>query len=203
MIKYYFHFVAIVFAIVFIIACSKKEADMSPDQEQQIKQIGEASAEALMKNLKQHLMEAMSQGETVEALEFCATQAMALTEEVQDNLQPGVQIKRTSFKYRNPANAPDAHEKTALTFFKTAKNEGKPLPEHLIQTLVDKSEYRFYKPMKVATLCLKCHGSIDQLDPAVKKSLSENYPSDLAVNYQVDDFRGLIRISIPAELISK
>lgn len=201
--KYIFYFVTIILLIGFVIACSKNKAEMTPAQEQQIKQIGEASATALMKNLKQHLIEAMSQGETVDALEFCATQAMALTEEVQDNLQPGVRIKRTSFKYRNPTNQPDGHEEIALNLFQTAKQEGKPLPEYLIQTLADKSEYRYYKPMTVAALCLKCHGNVDQLDPAVKKSLSENYPGDLGVNYLVDDFRGLIRVSIPAELISK
>ncbi len=201
--RYIFHFVSIVFVITFIIACSKNEAEMTPTQEQQIKQIGEASATALMKNLKQHLMEALGQGESIETLEFCATQAMALTEEVQDNLKSGVRIKRTSFKYRNPANAPDIHEETALNFFQTAKKEGKPLPEFYIQTLADKSEYRYYKPMTVAALCLKCHGNVDQLDPAVKKSLLEHYPCDMAVNYQVDDFRGLIRVSIPAELVSK
>jgi len=203
MIKIVCYFVIMFLMIAIVTTCSKKSPEMTPAQEQQIKQIGDTSATALMKNLKQHLMEAMSQGETVEALEFCATQAMTLTAEVQDNLMPGVRIKRTSFKYRNPNNAPDTEEENALNYFQTAKSEGKPLPEFYMQTLAGKSEYRYYKPMAVGALCLKCHGNVDQLDPAVKKSLSENYPGDLAVNYQVDDFRGLIRVSIPAELISK
>ena len=77
------------------------------------------------------------------------------------------------------------------------------MPEFYIQKLAEKSEYRYYKPMIVAALCQKCHGNVDQLDPALKKSLADNYPNDKAVNYQIDDFRGLIRVSIPADLISK
>jgi len=187
--------------LIFISNCSSDHQKLTAEQEQQIKRIGEASAMALMKNLKSHLTEAMEAGEPVESLEICATKAISLTEEIQTTLQPGMTIKRTSFKFRNPANAPDSLEETALDYFETVKQTGEALPEFYIQTIEDNNEYRYYKPMKMAALCLNCHGKTDQLDLAFRTSLKTNYPEDLAVDYQVDDFRGVIRVSIPAELV--
>jgi len=187
--------------LVFISNCSTDQEKLTAEQEQQIKQIGAESAMALMKNLKSHLMEAMEAGEPAEALEFCATQAIALTEEVQATLKPDVTIKRTSFRFRNPANAPDSLEEVALNYFEATKQKEDVLPENYIQTVANKNEYRYYKPMKMAALCLNCHGKTDQLDEAVQTSLQQNYPEDLAVDYQVGEFRGVIRVSIPAKLI--
>lgn len=57
--------------------------------------------------------------------------------------------------------------------------------------------------MTVAALCLKCPSDVDQIEPAVKKVLVENYPEDRAIGYQIDDFLGVIWISIPAKLIKQ
>lgn len=195
--------ILILVALLFFISnCSTDHQRLTAEQEQQIKQIGEESSMALMKSLKSHLMEAMEAGEPAEALEFCARQAIPLTEEIQETLKPGVTIKRTSFKFRNPANAPDSLEEVALDNYEVLKQKGEALPEFYIQTTDDKQEYRYYKPMTMVALCLNCHGKTEQLDKTVRTSLKENYPEDLAVDYEVGDFRGVIRVSIPAELVT-
>lgn len=201
MYKSYFVIILTIGMLLFSISCSQKEDQLTQTQNDQIKSIGEESAIALMKILKEHLTEALNIGTTAEALEFCAAQAIPLTEQLQDSLKPGVLIKRTSSKYRNPDNAPDIHEEAALKYFEIAAEKGEPLADFYIQTLSDKSEYRYYKPMKMVGLCLKCHGEVDQIEPAVKQSLAENYPLDKAVGYKMDDFRGVIRVSIPVTLI--
>lgn len=201
--KQIFNFVLVSVLIFLNINCSKKGHELTLTQEQQIKEIGEASAMALMKNLKQHLMEALNSGDTAEAVEFCSAQAIPLTEQAQATLQPGVQIKRTSFKVRNPQNAPDQYEQEVLKQFELLIEQGKSLTQFYIQKIPEKTEYRYYKPMTVSKICLKCHGDPEDMEAVVKKVLIENYPGDNAIGYKIDDFRGLIRVSIPAELIEK
>lgn len=187
--------------LVCLAGCSTDQGQMTAKQEQQIQQIGEDASQALLKSLKQHLMEALNSGNATEAVEFCAARAMSLTEEVQESLTPGVTIKRTSFNFRNPNNAPDKHEKAALRYFDSLRVYNQPLPKYFIEPIHDRAEYRYYKPIMVAEMCLQCHGNPAQIDLAVKESIIINYPGDLAFGYQSGDFRGLVRVSIPADVI--
>ncbi|MCI0494185.1 DUF3365 domain-containing protein [candidate division KSB1 bacterium] len=196
-------FILVLGLLVWIAGCSKDQGQMTAKQEQQIQQIGEEASQALLKNLKQHLMEALNSGDAAEAVEFCAARAMSLTEEVQQSLTPGVQIKRTSFNFRNPNNAPDKHEKAALSHFDSLRAYGQALPEYFIEPIPDTAEYRYYKPIMVAEMCLQCHGVQAKMQLPVKDAILANYPGDLAFGYQPGDFRGLVRVSIPAELITK
>ncbi len=176
--------------------CSDDQSKLTEQQEQKIIQIGESSSNALMKELKTHLIEALNESDPVTAFEFCAVQAMPITDDVQQNLPEGVEIKRTSFKYRNPANAPDQYEKKALEYFETTLAEHDSLPKHYIQTEESNQVLSYYKPMRMTKLCLKCHGAKQQVDDGILKSLQENYPEDNALGYEEGDFRGVIRVSV-------
>lgn len=157
---------------------------------------------ALTKDLKAHLMEALGDNDIAEAFEACSSIAQPLTEEIGARLAEGVSIKRTSFKYRNPKNAPDENETAALQYFEKLLREKGKLPANYIQKIEENGEYRYYEPIMVAELCLKCHGDAAGFDKDVSESLAENYPDDRAIGYDVGDFRGLIRVSIPASEIS-
>lgn len=189
------------FLLSIFFVCSDQPKPLTIEQENKIREIGESSALALMKNLKQHLVEALNQGGAVEAIEVCASQAIPITEEVQDLLKQPIQLKRTSFKFRNPANAPDSLEALALTYFETELQTNNKLPDYFIQPVHAKNEYRYYKPMTVDAPCLSCHASQDKMDPKISQILHENYPTDKAVDYAKDDFRGVVRVSIKSELI--
>jgi hypothetical protein len=39
------------------------------------------------------------------------------------------------------------------------------------------------------------------MDPAVRTALEETYPEDLATGYEAGDFRGLIRVTVPASKV--
>jgi len=181
--------------------CSQQSQKLTAVQESKIREIGESSALELMKNLKKHLVEAMNQGGAVEAIEVCASQAIPITEEVQALLQKPIQLKRTSFKFRNPLNAPDSLEALALQYFESSLQQNKTLPEFYIQPVHSGQEYRYYKPMTLDKPCLSCHASPQTMDPKITQILNENYPNDKAVDYQLNDFRGLVRVSIKSELI--
>jgi hypothetical protein len=59
------------------------------------------------------------------------------------------------------------------------------------------SEYRFVKALPVQPLCLSCHGSAEQISPAVKSVLAQHYPNDLATGYSVGQIRGVISVRKP------
>lgn len=176
---------------------------LSLEQENQIKIIGSKAASALMKNLKAHLLEALAAGNTAEAIEFCAAIALDLTQETANDLPEGLKIKRTTMRPRNPENAPDKHENDALAYFEAQIVKTDSPPENYIQYLKEKSEYRYYQPIIIHELCLKCHGEPDNIGEEVRHSLSENYPQDSAVGYKIGDFRGVVRVSIPADIIKE
>jgi len=184
-------------------ACSQDVKQLSAEQQQSVLGLGSSSAAALMINLKSHLQEAIQGNDLVSALEFCTLEALPLTESVQSELPAGVKLKRTSLKFRNPKNAPDSIDFDILEHFAGILAEIGELPKHYIQYVETDKEYRYYQPLTTGKLCLNCHGHPDQMDWDVVASLRENYPQDLAVGYQEGEFRGLIRVSIPENLVSR
>lgn len=78
--------------------------------------------------------------------------------------------------------------------FKEGKN-----PKFFIQKLED--GYRYYKPLKVKTICLTCHGETSLMDKKLLEKIKKLYPDDKAINYKEGDFRGVIRIYIPDNIL--
>jgi hypothetical protein len=189
--------------LLFHFACGSGGEELSTRQKAEIVEMGKSSAAVLMKDLKAHLMEALENNDIVEGFEACAAIAQPLTADVEEKLPQGVKIKRTSFKFRNPLNAPDEGEKEALQYFEKRFEEEGELPSNYIQAIEGNGEYRYYEPLTVAELCLRCHGDAEAFDPQVRESLAENYPDDKATGYKLGDFRGLTRVSIPASAVSE
>jgi len=172
--------------------------DVSPEVEAAVREIGGSASEALMGTLITNLTGAMREGGPASAVEFCSTSAIELTAGVAH--EQGLDIKRTTLRYRNPANAPDQAETEALRHFESTLTETGELPGPWVQK-AGRDEYRFYRPLTIVPPCLKCHGTPEEIDPAVRAILAERYPDDLATGYAVGDFRGVVRVSVPAERV--
>ena len=178
-------------------ACGTEGAgEVSPEIETAVLEAGGPAADALVGTLVTRLSGAIQHGGTASAMEFCSTSASALTAGVAR--EQDLDIKRTSLRYRNPANAPDQAETEALKYFESVLAETGALPPEWVQK-AGRDEYRYYRPLTVGPPCLQCHGTRDEIDPAVRTILDERYPDDLATDYAVGDFRGVVRVSIPAE----
>ena len=108
--------------------------------------------------------------------------------------QTGWKIKRVSLKARNAARAiPDPWEKAALEDFDKRAAAGES-PAKLEKGEKIGNEYRFVKALPVQPLCLSCHGPAEQLSPAVKAALGQNYPNDRATGYSEGQIRGVISV---------
>lgn len=108
-------------------------------------------------------------------------------------------LKRTSFKVRDPENAPDAADRAALDYIQGQLERSDPVAKVLVQRVTPSGqpgEWRVYRPLGIMKQCLECHGTSGALAPGVAARLKELYPADTAVDYRMSQWRGLLRVSI-------
>jgi hypothetical protein len=164
------------------------------DVQQRVANTGAGAAQALRAGLSQRLTAAIAEGGPEAAIDVCAVEAMPLTDSIAARSAAGVSVKRTARRLRNPDNAPDAEELAALEWFEDREGDGER-PTSYIQKVGD--GYRYYEPLRVAPLCLHCHGQPETLSAPVRAALTQRYPADRATGYVEGDLRGLIRVEIP------
>ena len=108
-------------------------------------------------------------------------------------------IKRTSLMIRDPQNAPDAADAAALELISQQLMDGEK-PDSMLVQRVDRPgqpvEWRVYRPIATSKSCLVCHGDPAKFRPDVKAALDHLYPQDKAVDYQAQEYRGVIRVSL-------
>lgn len=162
---------------------------LSGEDLQEIFQIGQNSAKMLLKNLGGEMKKQMEAGDIKKAVEFCSTNAQALTAQVDEKLGENVSIKRISTKYRSPANKPTKTEGKILFML---ENSNSP-----VLTKVSENEYKFYQPLRIGKpVCLKCHGDVEDIPEVARKTIHEMYPQDKATNYKFGDLRGAVVVTI-------
>ena len=189
------------FAVVFLwlfISCGNDQVQIVKPTEAEKQEIGSVGQEAtgiLLKTLQAELMGTIEAKGISEAISVCNERAMSLTDSLSENLSRVKDIKRTSFKYRNPRNKPDSYEAEALEFYKSNPEN---LNEVFIQKIIDRSgtHFRYYKPLTVKPLCTFCHGSVENMAPDLANKIQDLYPDDKASGYNIGDFRGVVRVSI-------
>ena len=177
----------------FFISCGEKndKFQIADNQRNEMR----SNAGEFMKQLMGVLLKQIESGGTVSALNVCSDTAQILTNNF--GLKKGVFVKRISFKNRNPNNVPDEFETRGLKEFESKKNEGvlNSDTEHIEITTEDEHKYlRFMKPIFINTLCLRCHGTEENISPEVRETIKQRYPKDKATGYSVGDLRGAISI---------
>lgn len=161
---------------------------------QAVVELGSAASRELGATLISRLQAKLAEEGPVGAVEFCSVRGIPLTSEV--SREVGFEVKRTSTRIRNPANAPDSLERAALEYFESEAAAGDSLPAAFVQR-TPAGDYRHYQPLRVQPFCLQCHGSEEELAEGVAEVLAERYPDDRATGYAAGDFRGLIRVTVP------
>jgi hypothetical protein len=146
---------------------------------------GMLNIDGFMGTLQPTLKSALKQDKTQEtAMGACTSMAIQMTNDY-NNISPNVKVRRTALKYRNPANKPNATDKEVM-YRLQAVNDGKPVAVDMGST------YRVYKPLKMKQSCLLCHGDTTQISPKTLKMIRKNYPHDLATDFKLGEFRGVV-----------
>jgi len=185
-----------------ILALANSCMESKEEKLELVKQKGMEAVKELHETMRSNLKKAIKEKGPEGAIDFCYSKAEEFTKQVSKKV--GFRIKRTSFKYRNENDKPDALDKKVLTTLEEKFKKTGKLPDYLIRkvTINGKELYVFYKPIQIKKPCLKCHGDVDKMDPEVVEVIKKHYPADKAVNYKEGDFRGVIRVDIPADKLN-
>ena len=148
-----------------------------------IKNRGMLHIKSFMETLQPTLMGMIQSDPTYKtALGACSTLGQSMADDY--NRASDVKIRRTALRYRNPKNKPDATDKTVMERFLAIKEFNEPL-------VVDMGDsYRVYKALEVKQPCLACHG--ENISQDLQKMLIKKYPTDMATNFKLGDFRGAV-----------
>jgi hypothetical protein len=164
---------------------------------EQVEALGDPASRALAQGLVSRLSAAIESVGVPGAVDFCANQALVLTEQVQEAHNPDFAFKRTTLQWRNPANTPDAYEARILRYLEALEIEAPGSAPETLTAQGPDGTFRFYRVLRTAPMCLQCHGSEEGMDPEVRRIIAERYPYDRATGYEEGDLRGVIRIQMP------
>ena len=155
---------------------------------------GQKGSGLLLKTLGKNMKKSMKKGGVMKALSFCSNEAYTITQDVNKKLPKGVTVKRISTNYRSPANAPQGNEEAILKSLQELQDLNVLLPQKIIEQ-VDSQTFKYYKPLVIDNkVCLKCHGKVTDID--LRRAIAERYPLDKAMNYEMNDLRGAVIVTI-------
>ncbi|WP_291866424.1 DUF3365 domain-containing protein [Maribacter sp.] len=170
----------------------------SPNSEIDYADMGLKYALSTKAQLGKNLMRTIKEKGTVGAVEFCNIKAITLTDSI--SVINNALIKRVSDKPRNPKNKANATELGHINTFKKLVSEEKE-----INPIVEKvnKKIHFYYPIKTNSMCLQCHGkSLKNIEIATMATLKVLYPNDKAIDYDVNEVRGIWSISFDEKSIA-
>jgi len=129
------------------------------------------------------------------AIDYCSVHAIPITDSISKNEQ--VKISRVSHKARNPLNVADKREIEMIEQYILQQNEGKQL---VPQVVTGNGQKTFYSTVVLSSpVCLSCHGEYNSIDENVRKVINERYPDDKAVNFSLNEIRGMFKIEFGKE----
>ncbi len=179
-------FVLILFTLS---SCSSNTQSKTLQEEnKQLLQLGDSIATEAQYVLLQNVAEAMQQGGSDHAVEFCNANALSITSKIADNFKSSIQ--RLSDKNRNPNNAISTKQDSlAWQRVKAEKSD------FIVQS--KNGEKHYYKPISITMpTCLKCHGSKTDIPESTQKIIAQKYPNDKAIDYKTGDLRGMWKIQL-------
>ncbi|MBL8313135.1 MAG: DUF3365 domain-containing protein [Rubrivivax sp.] len=167
------------------------QAATEPAWVAEARQVAAAMPPRLLAVLQEELDRSGPEG----AIAVCNEKAPQMAREASE--KSGWAIRRVSLRNRNPKAVPDAWEQTALQEFDrrlAAQEPASRLEKSEVTQEGGKSVQRYIRALPTAKLCLECHGSAEQISPAVAARLKALYPADLATGYSVGQLRGAITL---------
>lgn len=145
--------------------------------------------------LSGELRAAMQRGGVSEAAQYCQLAALPIVDSLSELHH--ATIRRTSFKIRNPKDAPTAQESEMLAYYQEKIDQDEGLQPEVRR---EGGQVHFYAPIMTQELCLRCHGKVGEtLKEEDYALIRELYPQDEAIGYQAGDWRGMWSISFAAE----
>lgn len=151
-----------------------------------------ATADRLGQRLIAELGAQLAGGGAAAAIDVCSEIAPAAAAELS---REGIEVRRTSLRVRNPANAAGEWERAwLLRLEETVVRGEQPGEVHEVDEAT--GELRYLRPIVVGAVCLQCHGTVEQMDPEVRRRIAERYPEDRATCFSTGDLRGAFSVRV-------
>ena len=185
-------------AISLCVAVPVSLAQPGPGRNENAMQETRDIASAMLKELGLTLQAAMANGGPENAIGVCKTQAPEIAQNLSTKHQ--LQVARVGTRARNAVmGQPNEWQALALKQFEARlANSDKPQDIEFVQLTKSGSydlELRYAKPIVMQAMCTACHGSPEQITPAVKAKLQQLYPNDKAVDYKPGELRGAVVVT--------
>ena len=178
---------AILFLALLVLASCKTRQKMT-DEEALEK--GKAISGKLLAALLGELTAEINESGVVGAINYCSLQALPITRQISEDEE--VELGRVSHRYRNPLNAASEEELRLIDSYIKLHEAGGQLSPVIV---AGKGTKTFYSPILLgAPLCLSCHGKPGEIDPGVLAVINERYPGDKAVNFELNEVRGMFKV---------
>ncbi|GAK76479.1 cytochrome c family protein [Nonlabens ulvanivorans] len=143
------------------------------------------------KELGKNLMGTIQKKGTKEAVTFCNVKAYPMTDSMA--IAQNARIKRVSDRPRNINNQANKKELAIIEQFKKSIASNKDYEP--VTELIDGVNH-FYYPITTNSMCLQCHGEPNKdINADVYATISQLYPTDKAVGYDVNQVRGIWSIT--------
>lgn len=181
-------------ALLLVLAAACGRQGPSEEAVAAARERAENAAGKLMETLFLELTSALGKGPPEDALGICADRAPQVARKIQEEY--GLSVRRFALRTRNKRNEPDAYERKWFQEALQRYDGGKgPAPKPTAE-VVD-GELRYVRPILLAEMCTKCHGTSEQITPDVRSALEQRYPDDDAIGFKPGDLRGAVSVRVP------
>jgi hypothetical protein len=143
----------------------------------------------LKKELRSALIGALEEGGPERAIEVCQLRAPEIERLTSTG---GAVLGRTSFRLRNPENAPEPWMSLFLEEYLANPDDNEPRAVRLAA-----GDIGYVEPIRMKGICMQCHG--DRIKPGVKARLQALYPEDEATGFKKGELRGMFWVKLPAD----
>jgi hypothetical protein len=150
---------------------------------------GDAAMNVLRERFLKRLQAVIASGGPKDALSVCPVEAPRIAKEVGEVNH--LEIGRTSFRVRNPANAP---RPWAASYVAAAAGKKVDEVKPAVFDLGDR--LGMLRPMATMPLCVKCHGPAEAIAPEVRDEIAHRYPKDQGLGFATGEVRGFIWVEM-------
>jgi nitrate reductase cytochrome c-type subunit len=142
--------------------------------------------------LGKNLLNAIKQKGTENAVVFCNSKAIPLTDSMSAVLN--AKIKRVSDKPRNAGNQANKEEMAVITKFKKQLEDKEKLNPIVVE---NENKFVGYYPIETNGMCLQCHGNTESnITTKTLQAIRKLYPKDKAIGYGENQLRGIWVVNI-------
>ncbi len=173
-------------------SCSSNRSQSIIDEESYFRYLekGNKISGQAQSALLSQVSEAMKQGGSSYAVEFCNLKASGITDSL--NNEYNCNISRISDKNRNPHNELTTDKEKQLWDYFLKVHENRMIHDTVVAS---GQNAVYYKPILTAMqACLQCHGQKEQIGKETYSKIRKLYPEDKATGYEMNELRGLWKI---------